>query len=235
MTRRYLYVILTYILMQFSVFLAVPLMVNIFHMHPMDASVYWAVFSFTVGLVIVLWFLKPDMQMRSHPEAAGIGSVILWSVLGVIMALLAQGLAASIELEIFGIDPGSENTQGIMEMARALPIFIILPAILAPVLEEIIFRKIIFGSLYKKMNFFLAALISSLIFAIIHMDLAHTLIYATMGFVFAFLYVQTKRIIVPIIVHAGMNTLVVLAQYSLNPEEIQKMIDQLQQTIFFGG
>lgn len=235
MTRRYLYVILTYILMQFSVFLAVPLMVNIFHMHPMDASVYWAVFSFTVGLVIVLWFLKPDMQMRSHPEAAGIGSVILWSVLGVIMALLAQGLAASIELEIFGIDPGSENTQGIMEMARALPIFIILPAILAPVLEEIIFRKIIFGSLYKKMNFFLAALISSLIFAIIHMDLAHTLIYATMGFVFAFLYVKTKRIIVPIIVHAGMNTLVVLAQYSLNPEEIQKMIDQLQQTIFFGG
>lgn len=66
------------------------------------------------------------------------------------MALLSQGLAATIEMELFGIDPGSENTQGIMNMARAVPIFIVLPAILAPILEEIIFRKIIFGSLYKK-------------------------------------------------------------------------------------
>ena len=84
------------------------------------------------------------------------------------------------------------------------------------------------------MNFFFAALISSLIFAVIHTDFLHILVYAAMGFVFAFLYVQTKRILVPIIVHAGMNTLVVLTQLSLDPEEIQKRLDQLQ-LIFFGG
>ncbi|GIO25034.1 CPBP family intramembrane glutamic endopeptidase [Oceanobacillus sp. J11TS1] len=234
MTRRYTYIILTYILMQVSVFLAVPLLVFVFHVNPVLANIYWAVFSFSAGLIIVLWLLKPEMQMRARPDAAGIGSIIVWAIIGVFMAFLSQGLAVTIEMEILGIDPGSENTQGIMNMARTAPIFIILPAILAPILEEIIFRKIIFGSLYKKMNFFLAALISSLIFAVIHMDFTHILMYAAMGFVFAFLYVQTKRIIVPILVHAGMNSLVVLAQYSLDPEEIQKQLEQLQ-FIFFGG
>ncbi len=53
----------------------------------------------------------------------------------------------------------------------------------------------------------------------IHLDFLHILVYTAMGFVFAFLYVQTKRIIVPIIVHAGMNTLVVVAQLTLDPEK----------------
>ncbi|MBN6205184.1 CPBP family intramembrane metalloprotease, partial [Ralstonia pickettii] len=77
----------------------------------------------------------------------------------------------------------------------------------------------------------LAALLSGLIFGVIHMELSHLLAYTSMGIVFAFLYVKTKRIIVPIIVHAGMNTIVVLAQYSLTPEDIQKMqnmLDDLQ-------
>lgn len=234
MTRRYIYVILTYIIMQFSVFIAAPVIALVFNIEPALASIYWSVLSFAAGIVIVLWLLKPEMQFQTPREAAGAGGIIGWSVLGIILAFLAQGLAATIEMEVFGIDPGSENTQGIMNMARAVPIFVALPAIFAPILEEIIFRKIIFGSLYKKMNFFFAAIVSSVIFAVIHWDFLHLLVYTAMGFVFAFLYVQTKRILVPIIVHAGMNTLVVLAQLSLDPEEIQKQLDQLQ-LIFFGG
>lgn len=173
------------------------------------------------------------MQMRAHDEAASFGSIIIWSIVGVFMAFVAQALAASIEIYILGIDPGSENTMEIMDIARSNPLFILIPAIVAPILEEIIFRKIIFGGFYKRMNFFFAALLSALIFGLIHMDPTHLLMYASMGFVFAFLYVKTKRIIVPIIVHAGMNTMVVLAQYSLSPEEIQKMLDQVQ-TVFLG-
>lgn len=118
---------------------------------------------------------------------------------------------------------------GIMEYARANMLFILIPAIIAPILEEIIFRKIIFGSLYKRMNFFFAAILSALVFAAFHVDFSHLLMYTAMGLVFAFLYVKTKRIIVPIIVHAGMNSYVVYKQYNLTPEEIQKMIDQLEQ------
>jgi len=172
--------------------------------------------------------MKPDMQMRSHPEAASSVHVILWSVAGFFMAYFAQVLAITIETFLFGIDPGSENTQFIMNISRAIPLFVIIPMFIAPILEELIFRKIVFGSLYKRMNFFFAALVSTLIFGFIHQEPEHILIYASMGFVFAYLYVKTKRILVPIIVHAAMNSMAVIAQYSLSPEEIQQQMDQIQ-------
>lgn len=191
--------------------------------------IYWSLFSFTAALLIVIWLLKPDMQMEPHREASSIGGIIGWSIFGVFLAFIAQGLASSIEIYILGIDPGSENTMAIMDIARANALFILIPAIIAPILEEIIFRKIVFGSFYKRMNFFLAALLSAFVFAVVHWDFEHLLIYIAMGFVFAFLYVRTKRILVPILVHAGMNTLVVLAQYNLTPEEIEEMINELEQ------
>lgn len=233
MPKRYWYVIFTYLIMQFSS-LPVALFVRSFFSDAYtDIMIYWSIFSFIAGLIVVIYLMKPDMQMRAHEEAASFGAIIVWSIVGLFMAFFAQGLSASIEIYILGIDPGSENTMEIMDIARSNALFILIPAIIAPILEEILFRKIIFGSFYKRMNFFLAALLSALIFGLIHMDPTHLLMYASMGFVFAFLYVKTKRIIVPIIVHAGMNTMVVLAQYSLSPEEIQKMLDQVQ-TVFLG-
>ena len=62
------------------------------------------------------------------------------------------------------------------------------------------------------MNFFFAALISSLIFSIAHGELEHLILYGAMGFTFAFLYIKTKRILVPIFTHVAMNTIVVIMQ-----------------------
>jgi len=215
--------------MQFSSIPVALIVANLFPNQAGQILIYWSIFSFAAALVIILWLMRPDMEMPAHREASSVGGVIGWSIFGVFLALFAQGFAALIEIEILGIDPGSENTMQIMDIARANALFILVPAIIAPILEEIIFRKIVFGSFYKRMNFFLAALLSALVFAVVHWDFEHLLIYTAMGFVFAFLYVRTKRILVPILVHAGMNTFVVLGQYSLDPEEIQKMLDDLEQ------
>ncbi len=175
--------------------------------------------------------------MRKHPDAASPGMVIIWSITGILMALFGQGIVNVIQTYLLGITPGSENTESIMAIARATPIFIIVVAIIGPILEEIVFRKIIFGEIYKRTNFFIGALASGLIFAIVHNDFQNTLIYLTIGFVFAFVYVQSKRIIVPIIAHATMNTVVVIAQLSVDPEEMQKILDQYEklQMILIGG
>ncbi|GAB3799381.1 lysostaphin resistance A-like protein [Virgibacillus kimchii] len=234
MPKRYWWVIITYIVMQFSGLLFAPILMDLLPYSEADIIIYWTIFSFIIGLIIVLLLMRPDMKMGSARNASGAGSIILWSFLGLLMAYFGQGIAVLIEMELLGIEPGSENTQAIMDIARYSPLFMVVPAIIGPILEEIIFRKIIFGELYKKMNFFFAALLSSFIFGIIHGEPQHLLIYATMGFVFAFLYVKTKRIIVPIIVHAAMNSLVVFAQYNMDPEEIERILNELQ-FIFFGG
>jgi uncharacterized protein len=98
-----------------------------------------------------------------------------------------------------------------------------------------VFRKIIFGVLYEKMNFFFAALVSSIIFALAHFEPEHVILYSAMGFTFAFLYVKTKRILVPIFAHVAMNTSVVLIQ-SIYKDEIQKIMKEAEQIQgFIGG
>ncbi|MFA1819561.1 lysostaphin resistance A-like protein [Virgibacillus oceani] len=233
MPKRYWWVIITYFIMQYSALVVVPF-TDLIPFNDADILIFWTIFSFGLGLVIVLLLMRPDMKMGSARDASGAGQIILWSFLGLFMAYFGQGLAALIEMEVLGIDPGSENTQQIMDIARYSPLFMIVPAIIGPILEEIIFRKIIFGAFYKRMNFFFAALLSSFVFAIVHNDPQHLLMYITMGLVFAFLYVKTKRIIVPIIVHAAMNSLVIFAQYNMDPEEIERILNELQ-FIFFGG
>lgn len=233
--KRHWYVVLTYVIMQFSTILGVPLFYNLGVKPKEVALAYWLIFSFLFALLIILLLMRKDMrpeQMRDDRSSLPIA--LMWSVFGVFLALFAQGMAAVIENKLFGIEPGSENTQFLVEIAMTTPLFIVVTSVIGPILEEIIFRKILFGSLYKRFNFIIAAIISSVIFAIVHMDFTHILIYTAMGFTFAFLYVRTKRIIVPIIAHVSMNTFVVLVQVIFR-DEIEKYQQQVEtmQFIFF--
>lgn len=236
MTKRYWWILITYIAAQFSVVVIAPILFNFSNLPEYEAVIYGNIIGFGLGLVAILIILRHEMKEKSAPGAADIPTTILWTVVGIFMAFAAQIISANIEIHLLGITTNSENTADIMEITRHIPLFMIVTAIFAPILEEIVFRKIIFGALYKRMNFFFAGTISALIFGLIHLEPIHLLIYASMGFVFAFLYVKTKRIIVPILVHMGMNSIVVLLQYSLTPEDIenmQKMLEEMQ--VFIGG
>lgn len=237
MPKRYWYVILTYIIMQFSVFIFAPILYALTPLGLVESNIYWSIFSFIAALFAVLWLMRPDMKAGQHRDAASAGEMVLWSFAGLFMAYFVNYAASSIETYILGITPGSENTQMIMDITRSVPLFMVITAIVAPILEEIVFRKIIFGELYKRMGFFWAAAFSSFIFGIIHDGLEHILIYASIGFVFAFLYVKTKRIIVPVITHMVMNSISVIVQLPLDPEDIENMMKQLEemQMIIIGG
>lgn len=237
MPKRYWYVLITYILIQLSGIVGYPILYSLTGITDKgELAAYWSLISFPLGLVLILFILRPDMKENSLREGPTYGTIILWSILGILLAYGGQIVAGLIEMAL-GIQPESQNTQDLMEIARATPYFIVIIALIAPILEEIIFRKIIFGSIYKVTNFWIAAFASSLVFAFVHWDLWHILKYTAMGFVFAFLYVKTKRIIVPIIAHMMMNLIVVLIQFNMNPEDIERMQKQLEelQTIFIGG
>ncbi|HLR39526.1 MAG TPA: CPBP family intramembrane glutamic endopeptidase, partial [Jeotgalicoccus sp.] len=95
-----------------------------------------------------------------------------------------------------------------------------------------VFRRAIFAELYElmaKMNkvvaFLLAGLISGVVFALAHWDFTHIIIYLAMSYTFSFVYLMTKRLIVPIMVHMLMNGIVVLLQVALKDqiEAIEKL------------
>lgn len=235
MKKKYWWIIFIYILMQFSGYLGIPLL-NELGVPENQLFGMWGTISFVAALFIILYMLIPEMKSR-HRDAERVskGSAVMWSIIGIFMAYAAQIIASLIEINVFGIQPGSENTEMLVEIVKDVQYFMIVTAIVGPILEEIIFRKIIFGSLYKRFNFFISALISSLIFAAVHADFTHLLIYTAMGFTFAFLYVRTKRLIVPIAAHVAMNTLVLIVQIFL-ADEIKEMEKQLETAqLIFGG
>ncbi|ANX10925.1 peptidase [Fictibacillus arsenicus] len=235
MKKKYWWIIFIYILMQFSGYLGIPLL-NELGVPENQLFGMWGTISFVAALFIILYMLIPEMKSRHRDsERVSKGSAVMWSIIGIFMAYAAQIIASLIEINVFGIQPGSENTEKLVEIVKDVQYFMIVTAIVGPILEEIIFRKIIFGSLHKRFNFFLSALISSLIFAAVHADFTHLLIYTAMGFTFAFLYVRTKRLIVPIAAHVAMNTLVLIVQIFL-ADEIKEMEKQLETAqLIFGG
>jgi membrane protease YdiL (CAAX protease family) len=224
--------------MQFSSLIGVPLTALLLGSSGISEKLavpYWLVISFSIALLLILFILRKEIQYnRFERKGNSFGNSVVWAVFGVFLALFAQTVAANIE-HLFGIEMGSENTQQILKIINTFPMAILVSSIIGPILEEIVFRKIIFGALYKRFNFFISALISSAIFALAHMEPQHVLIYAAMGFTFAFLYIKTKHILVPIFAHVAMNTLVVLIQ-SAYKDEIDRFIRDAQAIQnFIGG
>lgn len=234
-SKRYWLTMLTYVLMHLSGFIIIPSLTFILNLNPLDALVYSQLFAFLLATIISLYLLRTDISNELTRSHIHFGQIISWTIIGIFLAYIAQFITSSIEMYIFQIEPGSENTAQIMKIIDSAPIFLVIPAIFAPILEELIFRKIIFGSLYKRMNFVWAAVLSSLAFGVIHLDLVHLLIYTGMGLVFSYLYVKTKTIIVPILVHMGMNSITVMAQLLIDVEELERIQEELSSIIHLIG
>ncbi|MBV7509324.1 CPBP family intramembrane metalloprotease [Bacillus sp. sid0103] len=238
MKRNYWMIMVVYIVMQFSSLIGVPLFLygfNYFGINQRLAVPSWLLASFTIALFIIIFMLRKEMNNRDFRKKGGsIGNSVIWAIAGIFLALFAQYVAAIIE-NLLGVEMGSENTKDILTIIETFPLAIIVTSIIGPILEEIVFRKIIFGSLHNRYNFFISALISSVIFAAAHMEFQHILLYSAMGFTFAFLYVITKSIFVPIFAHVAMNTLVVLVQsvYKDDIERLQRQAEAVQN--FIGG
>ncbi len=245
MKKEYWYVLITYTAMQFSGYIGAPLFQWIGlqrglsrEQASINAMVYWSIFSFIVALFIILFFLRKEFN-TSHTltrgkEKASAGESALWAIAGVFIAFFAQSIAIQFE-SLIGIEQGSENTQLIVNLITQIPLFAIITSIVGPILEEIVFRKVIFGTIYKRYNFFVSALVSSVIFGLAHFEPEHIILYSAMGFTFAYLYVKTQRILVPILAHVAMNTSVVVAQILLK-DDFEKIINEMEQVqSFIGG
>lgn len=232
MKKRYWAILIVYVIMHLSSIIGIPILVS----QGIDiykSFIYWSMGSFIITLLIIFILLLPDRKEQStHPrlQKTSVSHAVKWSIIGVFLAFAAQFLAIFIETELLGIEPGSENTKEIINMIQVIPTFAIIVAMVGPILEEIVFRKVIFGALYKRVNFTLSALLSAVIFAVVHFDFTHILIYTAVGFVFSFLYVKTGRIIVPIIAHVAMNGYAVIVQvlFADYIEDFERQLEKMQ-------
>jgi membrane protease YdiL (CAAX protease family) len=94
-----------------------------------------------------------------------------------------------------------------------LAMYVIMPinvVLIGPIIEEVIYRKIIFGSLNNKFSFAIAAVMSSTLFGIVHMSWELFLAYFLVGYILCYLYIKTNTLFAPIIVHGLLNLIPIL-------------------------
>ncbi|EOR85497.1 CPBP family intramembrane metalloprotease [Latilactobacillus sakei] len=163
----------------------------------------------SLGALLLLYFNYRGQKNRLEKHPLPLKKAIIWGISGILLALIIQIIAGSIDHLLFKNSTQSLNTLTLMTALKAQPWLIIILTIAAPTMEELVFRKAIFGGLSGRLNSVLAALISSLLFAVIHQD-SHLIIYAAIGLFLCWLYRKTGSIYTTIISHAGMNLVVTL-------------------------
>ncbi len=77
----------------------------------------------------------------------------------------------------------------------------------APLLEELLFRGIVFGGASKIMPVGVAMVLSGFLFAVIHVNAATLIPLWFLGVAFAWLYVRTGTLLAPMAVHLTFNAL----------------------------
>ena len=100
--------------------------------------------------------------------------------------------------------------------------FTVFISVFVPIFEEIVYRKILFGYLYdllsgcnKYVRFITSVLVSSIIFGATHDGVFHPFMfqYVTAGVILSGLYLYTKRISSPIMVHILYNLFVLIKRF----------------------
>ncbi len=158
-------------------------------------------------LVVLLW--------RGHrfTDALGTGSasyhrIAAWSALLLAAFYPLVDVAMRTQMAIQGTRP---EQQPIVEFARGIHspaeqmAMVLFAVIIAPLTEEFIFRGFLYRSLKARLGLFTAALLTSLLFSVIHLHGPSFLPLAMFGFVLVMAYERTGSLLAPMLMHTVFN------------------------------
>ena len=165
-----------------------------------------------VLVVVQLVYLIPVLVVlayrRVNPMSIGFGK-FEWSTLGLGCGLLIGSYALimihNIILMFLGVDTQGEEIMQILSAMDSPVWFIIVGVILAPIVEEIFFRGFLFQGFRQKYGWIAGALISSVVFAIGHLDPVALFPTFILGFLLAYMYHRSNSVWPGIILHFLVN------------------------------
>lgn len=171
-------------------------------------------------LVIVWWILKDTMIQQWHDFKKDIKGNLIYGCLIGTGLLYALGIVGALITLFLGGESSSENQALIETIASAHPLIMSVSAVLfAPVLEEMIFRCVVFGWVYE-ISPKLAHLVSGFVFGFVHVMMSvlsgniaewiQIFSYFFMGIALSYLYEKKNNIYVPICAHAVNNLISML-------------------------
>ena len=121
---------------------------------------------------------------------------------------LAIAIVADIAISLSGIEELDSVYQSVEQSFFVkIPLIeqVLILGILGPIAEELVFRALVFRRLHDYMKLRWAVIISAAMFGLTHGNLVQGLFAGVLGIVLALIYVDTGRLIVPILGHMANN------------------------------
>lgn len=165
------------------------------------------VFGFLGLLAIIVRLLGSELKRLSFPNSpASLPKSFLWIIGGFIAIIFAQKLAFFISSELLNLH-GAPGNQG---MIKEFPFIIIASAFAGPVVEELIFRKVILTALSKRYSTWIGIIVTSAIFASFHFTASGFLNLFFVSLILSYAFTKTNRLWVPISIHILNNLMATL-------------------------
>lgn len=156
-----------------------------------------------------------------------------WGLLGVLLSPAVVYVAAALVEAAGTDDPSARGTADAVSQLLSLdPItfgaLFTTTAILAPLLEETVFRGFLLPSLAKVMPTPLAVVLSSAAFGLVHLSPRDTPQLTALGLLLGFSYVRSRNLLTPMLIHGVWNGTVLTVLYALQASgvDLQEMLHQ---------
>ena len=156
-----------------------------------------------------LWYYFREKQYPFRPDYRRVFSAgNVWTIvgLGVFGQLAINLLMALIHIVLPGIFEKYSELIENFNLDNLPPlVMLFMVCLLGPLMEEVVFRGMIYGKLRRAFSFWPAALISAVVFGVFHMNLVQG-IYATLfGVILAYIYEKTQTIWGNVLLHCVFN------------------------------
>lgn len=172
-------------------------------------------FIYYFGILALIVYLFKSVFIKEKLTKS-LGKFLKKDILPVVLLMYGLNFVVSILLALLQIQGTSDNQQTVDMTFQLMPVvttFTVL--VFAPIVEEVVFRGVIYSSIRQKSSFLVASLVSSILFALLHFsgsmtDIPYLLVYGTLGWIMCYSYNKSKTIYAPIAVHFINNFIAIL-------------------------
>jgi uncharacterized protein len=148
-----------------------------------------------------------DLRSLMHDSRSSVQAVIAVLVAPTLLASCGAAILLT-TLEVWlmrWFPPPQAEYELFLALARGGGLTMVLLCLVAPVLEEMLFRGIVLRSFLKQYPPLTAMVLSALIFAIAHFRIYQSVAALVVGLMLAWLYVRTRSLWAPIMAHGFYN------------------------------
>ncbi len=165
--------------------------VNLFNDYLSTKQIYIAL----IVAIIFIPLLTNDYKKYKKQTNTKINYFYL-TILGVILSLMYNVFAYYLNFVL---------KTSLFDNSNNIAITLLSTGILGPIIEELMFRGIIYNELKSKYSNMKSILITTIFFAIIHINIIQILYALIIGFILIFVYEKYNNIKAPIILHMASN------------------------------